>query len=177
MTIITIHSILATGQHYKIDGEIKIARNVSSGTHAFKEIFLGFEHLEVIMTVFGPESGKELDSIMVEVFPQDGFMGVSDEDGHIFASQYYLNQGEEWSIYLDVVHELVHVKQFREGRDLFDRRYDYVDRPTEIEAYRLASKEARRIGLTDREIFVYLEVPWITKEEHLRLSRACRLDI
>ena len=104
-------------------------------------------------------------------------MGVSDEDGHIFASQQYLNEGEQWSVYLDAVHELVHVKQFKDGKELFDRRYDYVDRPTELEAYRIGTKEARRIGLNDREIFDYLEVPWISKEEHRRLASACDLKI
>ena len=145
--------------HYNIDEGIKIARNISSGTHSFGEIFYGFEKLDAVKQVFGNKTEDELSTLNVEVFPQEGFMGVSDEDGHIFASQKYLNEGEEWSVYLDVVHELVHVKQFKDGRKLFDNSYDYVDRPTEIEAYRVGAKEARRIGLTDREIFAYLEVP------------------
>lgn len=168
---------MTTKQHYNIDGGIKIARKVSSGTHRFSEIFQGFEKLDAVRQVFGSRTENELGTLNVEIFPQEGFMGVSDEDGHIFASQRYLNEGEEWSIYLDVVHELVHVKQFRDGRELFDRRYDYVDRPTEVEAYRVGALEARRIGLNDREIFAYLEVPWITKEEHLRLAKSCGLKI
>jgi hypothetical protein len=168
---------LATKRRYKIDGGIRIARNISSGTHPFGEIFQGFESLDAVKEVFGSKTADELNSLTVEVFPQDGFMGVSDEDGHIFASQHYLNNGEEWSVYLDVVHELVHVKQFKDGRELFDRRYDYVDRPTEIEAYRVGAKEAKRIGLDDHEIFAYLEVPWISKEEHRRLAKACDLKI
>ena len=104
-------------------------------------------------------------------------MGVSDHDGHIVASQLYLNQGEQWSVYLDIVHELVHVRQFIEGKELFDRKYEYVDRPTEIEAYRIGTEEARRIGLTDKDIFHYLEVPWISEEEHLRLAKACDLKL
>jgi hypothetical protein len=44
-----------------------------------------------------------------------------------------------------------------EGRDLFDPLYDYVDRPTEIEAYRYAVLEAKRIGLNAAEIRVYLK--------------------
>lgn len=168
---------LTAKQHYNIDGRIQISRNIPSGTHRFAEIFHGFEKLDAVKQVFGSKTEDELSNLNVEVFPQEGFMGVSDEDGHIFASQRYLNEGEEWSVYLDVVHELVHVKQFKDGRELFDKRYDYVDRPTEIEAYRVGAKEARRIGLTDREIFTYLEVPWISKEEHLRLAKACDLKI
>lgn len=169
--------LLVTKQRYKLDHGIKIARNISSGTHRFLEIFHGFEKLDAVKEIFGVNISEELDSLRVEVFPRDGFMGVSDEDGHIFASQNYLNDGEEWSVYLDVVHELVHVKQFKEGRELFDSRYEYVDRPTEIEAYRVGTKEARRIGLNDSDIFDYLEVPWISKEEHRRLAKACELKL
>ncbi len=118
-----------------------------------------------------------LGDLRVEVFGRSGFMGVSDEDGHIFASEYYLKEGEEWSIYLDVVHELVHVKQFMEGKELFDGKYGYVDRPTEIEAYRLTVKEARRIGLNENEIYDYLEVPWVSEAEHLKLAKACEVKI
>ena len=168
---------LTTKQRYKIDRGIKIARNISSGTHRFTEIFQGFEKLDTVKKVFGSRTEDELSSLNVEVFPQEGFMGVSDEDGHIFASQQYLNGGEEWSVYLDVVHELVHVKQFKDGRELFDKKFDYVDRPTEIEAYRVGAMEARRIGLDDHAIFAYLEVPWISKEEHQRLAKACGLKI
>ena len=167
--------ILTTSPRYNIDHGIKILQKVQSGTHRFTDIFLGFDKLDAVKKVFGDTTFEELNTLKVEVFPQDGFMGVSDEDGHIFASQTYLNTGEEWSVYLDVVHELVHVKQFKDGKELFDRRYNYVDRPTEIEAYRVGASEARRIGLTDKEIFAYLEVPWISKEEHIRLAKHCGL--
>ena len=71
-------------------------------------------------------------------------------------SKGYLNNGDKTDIYLDLIHELCHVKQFMEGKELFDPRYDYVDRPTEIEAYRYAVKEARRIGLSDERIMLLL---------------------
>jgi hypothetical protein len=143
----------------------------------FKDIFAGFEHLDSVRSVFGKNAAEVLEKLTVEVFPREGFMGVSDLDGHIIASQFYLNQGDEWSVYLDTVHELVHVRQFREGKDLFDQRYSYVDRPTEIEAYQIGTQEARKIGLTEEEIFEYLKVPWISEEEHRRLARACSVDL
>jgi len=76
---------------------------------------------------------------------------------------------------LDIVHELVHVKQHRKGLDLYDRSVSYVDRPTEIEAYAITVREARRIGLTDVAIFEYLSVDWISSEEHCRLAK--RLNV
>ena len=148
-------------------------RSVESGTYSFSDLFIGFEKLDTVMEVFGKKTDQIMKELKVEVFPRDGFMGVSDEDGHIFASQSYLNTGVEWSIYLDIVHELVHVRQFMEGKNLFDQAYAYGDRPTEIEAYQVAAKEARRIGMSEIEIFEYLEVPWIDRKEHARLALAC----
>ncbi len=162
---------------YKIDPTIKIARNIESGTHKFKDIFVGFEELDAVKAIFGKKTSEQIESLIVEVFPRDGFMGVSDYDGHIVASQSYLNNGEEWSIYLDVVHELVHVRQFKDGKELFDQSYSYVDRPTEIEAYKVGTQEARRIGLTEEEIYNYLDIPWISKEELKRLAKSCHLQI
>ena len=146
---------------------------MSGGSHNFREIFQGFDDLGAIRSIFGQTASAELDKLKIEVFPREGYMGVSDEDGHIFASQQYLNQGEEWSVYLDIIHELVHVKQFQKGMNLFDPRYAYVDRPTEIEAYRVSVEEGRKIGMSEQELFAYLEVPWISKQEHERLARAC----
>ena len=52
-----------------------------------------------------------------------------------------------------------------EGRDLFDGRYSYVDRPTEIEAYRYTVKEAKRLGLSDEEILLYLKTEWMSNND------------
>ena len=164
-------------REFRIDPNAKIKKNISSGSFRFDELFSGFRNLNVVKSIFGKNLAEELDKLVVEVFPKEGFMGVSDEDGHIFASQQYINNGENWSVYLDVIHELVHVRQFRQGKNLFDPRYAYVDRPTEIEAYIVAVEEARRIGMNEEEIFNYLEVPWISLEEHKRLARATGLKM
>ena len=75
---------------------------------------------------------------------------------------------------LDLIHELVHVKQFRDGREIsldFGKRFEYVDRPTELEAYRHTVKEARRLGMSDEEIADYLKVTWLDAAEVRRLAR------
>jgi hypothetical protein len=161
------------GKKYNIASHIKIVRNIGSGTFSFNEIFLGFEKLAAVREIFGEKTDEMLANLKVEVFPRQGYMGVSDEDGHIFASQYYINKGELWSVYLDTIHELVHVRQFMEGKNLFDPAYSYVDRPTEIEAYQIGTLEARRIGLSEGEILEYLKVPWITRAQHVRLAESC----
>ncbi len=102
---------------YRIDSSIRMKRDIESGTYYFLDLFTGFEKLEEVKQVFGKDTEAILGKLKVEVFPREGFMGVSDEDGHIFASQSYLNTGANWSVYLDVVHELVHVRQFMEGKE------------------------------------------------------------
>ncbi len=103
-------------------------------------------------------------------------MGVSNIDGHIIISAFYLNNGDLIDIYLDIIHELVHVKQFMDGKELFDRHYNYVDRPTEIEAFSHAVKEARNLGLTDERILDYLRTEWMTDEDLKRLAKSLNVN-
>jgi hypothetical protein len=59
-----------------------------------------------------------------------------------------------------------------EGQELFDSQYDYVDRPTEVEAYRYAVQEARRLGLSDERICQYLTTEWMNDKDLKRLAEA-----
>jgi hypothetical protein len=136
------------------------------------DYFKGFENVPAVRETFGEETEDVLENLKVEFFSSKfGYMGVSDDDGHLLISSYYLKEGKMRDLYLDVVHELVHVRQFREGRDLFDESVEYVDRPTELEAYRHAVKEARKLGMKDDEIVEYLKVTWLSEEEVRRLAK------
>ena len=73
--------------------------------------------------------------------------------------------------------EVLSHKQFMEGKELFDPRYDYVDRPTEIEAYRYTVKEARRLGLSDERIRCYLWTEWMTQEDFKRLAKSVNVSL
>jgi hypothetical protein len=97
-------------------------------------------------------------------------MGVSDVDGHLIVNAYYLNKGDVVDIYLDIIHELVHVRQFMEGKELFDSYYKYIERPTEVEAYRCAVEEARRLRLSEQRICKYLKTEWMSDEDFKRLT-------
>jgi len=83
-----------------------------------------------------------------------------------------LNNGDLVDIYLDIIHELVHVKQFMEGKELRDGNFSYVDRPTEIEAYRHAVEEARALGMNDKQILEYLRTERMSDENLNRLAKA-----
>jgi hypothetical protein len=128
-----------------------------------------------VREIFGAETGKVLASLQVEFLnARSDYIWVSNKDGHLIANANYLRTGETRAIYLDLVHELVHVKQFRDGRKLsldFGKRFEYVERPTELEAYRHTIKEARRLGMTDEEIVEYLKITWLDEEEIRRLAR------
>lgn len=154
---------------------VKIKRNVKVQTHRFDDFFKGFNEIEAVKEIFSKETEKVLDELRVEFISRRGYMGVSDLDGHIIISAEYLRHGDLRDIYLDIIHELVHVKQFREGRKLFDRRYGYTDRPTEIEAYRYAVEEAKRIGMTKKEILQYLKTEWMSDENHRKLAETLNI--
>lgn len=141
----------------------------------FKDYFKGFEKVEAVKAIFGDKTEEVLRTLKVE-FIWFGYMGVDNTDGHLFVNGKYLNGGDKTDIYLDVVHELCHVKQWMDGRELFDERYDYVDRPTEIEAYRHTIQEAKRIGLSHDRILQYLKTEWMTDEDLHKLVKNMNMD-
>ncbi len=154
---------------------VKIRRDVRVQTHRFVDFFKGFDGVDTVRRIFGDQTKKTLDELRVEFISRRGYMGVSDLDGHIIISADYLKNGNLRDIYLDLIHELVHVKQFKEGQQLFDQRYGYTERPTEIEAYRYAVEEAKNLGMSSEEIFQYLKTEWINDKDHVRLAKA--LDV
>lgn len=150
---------------------VTIIRNVKVKLYKFVDYFKGFENVEAVRKLFGEDVEKVLSQVKVEFFSSRfGYMGVNPDDGHLMVSTYYLKNGAEKEIYLDIIHELCHIKQYMEGKELFDDRFSYVERPTEIEAYRLAVLEARRIGMNDDEIYSYLKTEWINEDDLKRLA-------
>jgi hypothetical protein len=107
----------------------------------------------------------------VTVTSQADYMHVNDKDGSLFVGLDYLQKGEVHHLYLDIIHELIHVRQYLEGKELFDEKFNYVDRPTEIEAYQGAVDEARKLGMSEDAIADYIYVEWITSVEHERLLK------
>jgi hypothetical protein len=154
-----------------------IRRHVGMGEHKISDVFPMLSRNPIMLDIFD-DSNEILEvfgTITVQIIDRDTYMYVGNDDGTIFIGASHLAESEETVLYLDIIHELVHVKQHRRGLDLYDRSKPYVDRPTEIDAYILTVKEARRIGMTDEQIFEYLSVEWITPEEHKRLAR--RLNV
>ena len=147
-----------------------------TSTRSFTDIYKGFEKVEAVKGIFGENTETVLRNLKVEFTKFGGYMGVDDATGHLLVNPRYLNSGDKTDIYLDVIHELCHVKQHMEGKELFDSRYSYVDRPTEVEAYRYTVKEARRLGLSDERICDYLKTEWMSEAELKRLAKTVNVQ-
>jgi hypothetical protein len=151
----------------------KVNRDLPEGKYRLREIFSGFEEVEPLKRCVGNEGvlATMIDETMVTLTNETGYMYVNDGDRSLVVSLAYLRTADTRYLYLDIIHELVHLKQLLEGRELFDESYSYVDRPTEIEAYKCAVEEGRKIGMDDDAIAEYLYVEWVTRQEHARLLR------
>lgn len=155
----------------------RLNRDPGRGARPLSEVASGLEAAPSLVKLFGtPDKlAAFLRDVTVKLVSGEGYMWIDDETGELCISRPYLEGGPERGIYVDLVHELVHVKQFREGKDLFDQNYTYVERPTELEAYRVCVEEARRVGMSEAEIEEYLRVPWISAAEHARLCKSLGL--
>jgi hypothetical protein len=152
--------------------KVRIERHAPTKLYPFERFFRGFREVPAIRELFGKDTDRVIRNLKVEFFSAKfGYMGTSDIDGHLLISTHHLEHGDLETVYLDLVHELCHVNQFRHRKPLFYPKLSYVDAPSEIEAYAFTVKEGRRIGMTDAQLVEYLKVEWITKQEHQRLAR------
>ncbi len=156
---------------------VEIRRNAKVKLFPFSDYFVGFEKVAAVRSLFGAKTAEVLKNLKVEFFSlRFGYMSVSDEDGHILISTNHLKNADLKVVYLDVVHELFHVKQFMEGKNLFQNEFEYVDSPIEVPAYEFTVEEAKRIGMSMNEIVEYLKVEWVTEEQHARLVKTLALS-
>jgi hypothetical protein len=149
----------------------EINRSPEIGVHNILEVFKGLENADVLKKIFGGEKNLEqaLQNLQVRITKARGYMWVDEENRCVCISFDYLSCANKRYIYLDIVHELVHIKQMMDGKKLFDRNYSYVERPTEIEAYKVTVDEAKRIGMKENEIRFYMNVEWVDHEDRLKL--------
>lgn len=149
---------------------VTLPKGVPPDLYPFTDYFQGFDKVAVIRDLFGDKAEEVLANLKVEFFSARwGYMSTSDKDAHLLISIHHLDHSDFRTVYLDVVHELCHVKQFFDGRTLYDDRYSYVDSPVEIEAYRTTVQEAKRLGMSNSEIAEYLRVEWTSDEDQKKL--------
>jgi len=145
----------------------KVTRQVPIGEHRFSDVFTGLDNSPTLLRVFGTKTStlKMTRHLKLKVEGFDWGLWLDRETGTICISRRYLMSARVNFLYLDVIHVLVHVKQFLEGRELHDQAFEYVDRPTELEAYRYTIEEARRMGMNEEEILRYLRVDSVDDSE------------
>jgi len=176
---------------YRVPEEFAPQREAAPGRHAFLEVFRGLEETVPFRKYPGDDSrilavARETSA---EVTPGPGYMYVAPPrtppeiraagfrmvettDDVIVVGRSHLRNSPTMVVYLDVIHEFLHILQRRQGRVIWPRAsLSYVDRPTEIEAYSFSIAEARRLGVPDAYLRRYLRVPWVTNSENLRLLR------
>jgi len=166
MRILRIVTIL------RLDRILRIRRS----TYLFTDYFKGLEKSRAVRNIFGEKTEEVLRNLRVEFTWVRSYMWVNNTDGHLTVSTHYMDNGDRIDIYLDLIHELVHVRQFMEGKELFDNRYNYIDRPTEIEAYKHAVEEAKKLGLSDEKICRYLKTEWMSNDDLKRLAKALNIS-
>lgn len=146
-----------------------VNRNLDKGIYSLEQVFPGLKDLEIVKKMFSKFSKYNANEIKIEIVDSVKYMRVLDENGIVLVGIDHLKKSDEKTLFLDILHELVHVKQHLENKKLYDKNVEYVDSPTEIEAYKFVVKVAREIGMTDKEIGEYLKVEWIDEEQLNRL--------
>ena len=138
----------------------RVRRKIDIGEYKLTDVFTGLEYSSSLLKGFGSkvQMTKIMRHLKLRVEPNDSGLWLDRDTGTICIGSKHLNGAKNAFLYLDVIHVLVHVRQFLEGRELYDQAFEYVDRPTELEAYRTTVAEARRVGMDENEILRYLRM-------------------
>lgn len=138
----------------------RVRRRTEIGEYKLTDVFAGLESSSSLLKVFGSRAQmtKMLKHLKLRVEPSESGLWLDRNTGTICIGSKHLTVAKIDFLYLDVIHVLVHVRQFLEGRELYDQAFEYVERPTELEAYRTTVAEARRVGMNEDEILRYLRL-------------------
>lgn len=145
----------------------RVRRSAVVGEYKLSEVFTGLESSRALLAVFGSKTQmtKVMRHLKLRVERNDSGLWLDRDTGTVCIGSKYLTGAKNDFMYLDVIHVLVHVRQFLEGKELYDQAFEYVDRPTELEAYRTTVAEARRIGMEEDEILRYLRMDAVDDSE------------
>jgi hypothetical protein len=151
---------------------LKLPINVNRKTpaaalHPFTDYFKGFEKVGAVRKVFGDETEAVLSRLKVGfISNKQMYMGIRDADGNLAVGTYHLRHSPTRVLYLDIVHELFHIKQWMRDKEWFTKEHEkfmgdfslYYSSPIEVPAYKHAVREAERLGMTPDEIVEYLKM-------------------
>ena len=151
----------------------RLDRTLGLGMHPYLAVFPGVMDSPGMRRVAPTPQARErlLRDAKVHLSAMPGFAYINTREPCIELAWTYFEVGSHLDLYLDMLHELTHLRQLAEGADLWDRRFSYVDRVTEIEGYAVAVEEGRRLGMTPEMIRSHLHNPWMTQEDVVRLEQ------
>ena len=149
-----------------------ICHNLGLGTYKITQVVNGLENSVALNKIYGSKLKGIINTTLVDVVNKPWQIWVDRGSKRIRINKDYLSKTDSGTLYLDFIHEMVHIWQIDEGKNVFDRSVSYVDKPTEIEAYRHTVEDAKQIGFNTIDIIDYLNVRWIDNEEHQRLVKA-----
>ncbi len=144
-----------------------IDRSLSAGEHPYLRILPRVAESPALARIAPTPAGRTafLERARVRIRDGLGYAFVDVDVPCIVVSEWYFREGSHLDVYLDLLHELTHLRQLDEGFDLWNEDLAYVERPTEIEAYAVAIEEGRRLGMGDAEVVDHLSNPWMTPDE------------
>lgn len=166
----------------------EVDRTLELGRHPILGVFPGLDALptarrleprtDARQKLFGATFVELVDLDMwMYVAPREALEGrrgrrpllVSPDVDCIVVGGAHLRESPPLTLFMDIYHELCHVRQRAAGADLFPPGLGYVERWTEVEAYRFVVDEARRFGVPDAFLRDYLRVEWISEAQHREL--------
>ncbi len=170
----------------------RIARDLPAGRHRLLAVFPGLDRLGPAERIDQrPDRRQRLfHDTWIELVDQDLWMYVAPWEVPAFARRRgwepvvapgvdcivvgrgHLHDSPAMLLYLDIYHELCHILQRQDGANLWEPGLGYVERRTEIEAYRFVVEEAKSLGVTPEYLREYLKVEWISAKEHAQLLAA-----
>ncbi len=169
----------------------RVDRTLALGRHPLLAAFPGLDQLPAAKRLVRTRGGRDqlFGSTLIELVDEDLWMYVapkemptsfrrrwkpvvSPEADCIVVGEKHLRESSGLMLFLDIFHELCHVLQRRGGAELWPPGVSYVERWTEVEAYRFVVDEARKFGVADAYLRDYLRVDWISEDEHRTLLGA-----
>lgn len=174
---------------YRVPREFRPARDLPAGRYPLLEVFRGLSETPAFRKYPGDDreiraiarsswvsvsDGRGWMYVAPRTVPAEiraaGFEMITSAEEEIVVARKHLSRSRTLDLYLDIIHEFLHILQRRHGRELWPGlKVPYVDRHTEIEAYAFSVAEARRLGVPDSYLRRYLEVFWLTPPDYLRL--------
>jgi hypothetical protein len=150
-----------------------VNRSLKVGIHPFRLFLPHFEESPAVRLIETPEVpiGPLLDKARVKIARGEGYLYVDNRIPAIILMETYYRRANALDLYLDLTHELTHLRQLEEGKNIWEHSIPYIDRQTEIEGYAVAVSEGIRLGMTEEEVMQHLSNPWLNDEEVERLRK------